>query len=185
MSAASSAMAHFPNEAGSAAAARRFLTATLDGWDLGDMEEVATLLVSELVSNALLHAGTDLDVQMHRLDGRLRVEVHDRSPRLPERKYYSTASVTGRGLVFVAELSESWGAEPTDDGGKAVWFELDEGAVPPPAPVARGAEFRLEDWDDMEGWDDLPPQRADEDRAGGLPGSGTTSSHDVRWPVGV
>jgi hypothetical protein len=145
------ASAHLPAEATSAGAARRFLTSTLTDWDLEPLEEVGTLLVSELVSNALLHAGTEIDVHLRHRDGRLRVEVHDRSARLPERKHYSPTSVTGRGLVFVAELSEAWGAERTPQG-KSVWFELDDSSTPVAPHPAIGAEFSLDDWED---WDDL------------------------------
>ena len=124
-SAGAAADAHFPAEGSSAGAARRFVAATLRGWGLEDLEEVSRLLVSELVSNVVLHAETDLEVRLRRSDGRVRVEVHDRNPRLPERKHYSPTSATGRGLVFVSELAQAWGVTPTP-GGKAVWFELDE-----------------------------------------------------------
>lgn len=148
----------FPNDASSAGGARRFVTTTLEGWGLGELAEVASLLVSELVSNALLHAGTELDVHLRRADGRLRVEVHDRSPRLPERKYYSTSSVTGRGLVFVSELSQAWGFEPTDSG-KVVWFELDEAAALAIPAMAMDTDLLLESWDDWDVEPAGPPDR--------------------------
>lgn len=129
------AAAHFSPDVSSAGGARRFVAAALEGWGLGRLEEVACLLVSELVSNVVLHAGTELDVRLRRFDTRVRVEVHDGSPQLPERKYYSPTSTTGRGLVFIAELAQSWGWEATGDG-KVVWFELDESVG------ARGASYR-------------------------------------------
>ncbi len=174
MSSPTSSGAHFANDASSAGGARRFVTATLEGWGLDELTEVASLLVSELVSNALLHAGTDLDVHLRRSDGMVRVEVHDRSPRLPERKYYSTMSVTGRGLVFVSELAQSWGFEPNDQG-KLVWFELDEASAPEAPAMASATDFVLDDWDD---WDDLGPAPApDGSRAG--TGAAAAGSRDV------
>ena len=175
---------HFPNDASSAGEARRFVTSTLEGWGLGELAEVASLLVSELVSNALLHAGTELDVNLRRSDGRVRVEVHDRSPRLPERKYYSTTSVTGRGLVFVSELSQAWGFEPTDTG-KSVWFELDEAAAPAIPAMAMDTDLLLESWDD---WDGLepgePPDRPEQASKAATGGQGGSRSAGA-WLVGV
>ena len=143
------AVAHLPNEGTSAGAARRFVAATLARWGLEELEYTACLLVSELVSNVVLHAETDLDLHVLRAGGGVRVEVHDRNPRLPQRKFYSPTSATGRGMIFVAQLATAWGAEPTP-GGKVVWFELDD-APPPPAPI-REAELLLEEWED---WDNL------------------------------
>lgn len=128
-SSAPASAAHFPPDGTSAGAARRFVAATLGEWGLDELEEIACLLVSELVSNVVLHAETDLDVRLDRYDSRVRVEVHDRNPTMPQRKFYSPTSATGRGMVFIAELSKAWGAEPTP-GGKVVWFELDGASVP-------------------------------------------------------
>lgn len=182
MSASSSAVAHFPNDVSSSGDARRFVSATLDEWDFDDLDEVACLLVSELVSNALLHAGTDLDVNLHRSGSRVRVEVHDRSHRLPERKFYSTTSVTGRGLVFVSELAQDWGFEPTAEG-KAVWFELDASAAPP-VPAMAGADLLdgWEDWDDLEPASPADPVRPTRDPS---PGGTRASTPGERRLVGV
>lgn len=149
MTSSTAAAAHFPAEGLSASAARKFVASTLGDWGLDDLEDTACLLVSELVSNVVLHAETDLDVRLRRIDGRVRVEVHDRDPRLPQRKFYSPTSATGRGLVFIDQLSQAWGADPLP-GGKMVWFELDEEAPPPPDAQAPGAELRLEGWEDWQ-----------------------------------
>jgi anti-sigma regulatory factor (Ser/Thr protein kinase) len=146
--------AHFPAEGPSAGETRRFVAATLEDWNLGHLVEVACLLVSELVANVLLHAGTDLDVRLRSAEGKVRVEVHDGSTRLPDRKYYSSTSTTGRGLLLVSKMAQTWGAEATS-AGKAVWFELDayapEAAVPPMRAMGLP-----DDWED---WDDLQPNR--------------------------
>lgn len=109
----------------SAGEARRFVESALDGAGAGALAFAATLLVSELVANAVLHAGTPVELVVA-VDGeRARVEVHDGSPQLPVRKRYSNLSGTGRGLMMVDRMASQWGAEPTADG-KVVWFELDE-----------------------------------------------------------
>jgi anti-sigma regulatory factor (Ser/Thr protein kinase) len=111
----------------SARSARRFVAETLEGWSLASLNDLATLLISELMANVVLHAGTDAVVRLYRLRGRVRVEVSDRSSRLPVRKRYSDGATTGRGLNLVDTLSTDWGVEPTADG-KVVWFELAESA---------------------------------------------------------
>lgn len=139
---------HLPGDPASAGGARRFVSDALKAWGRTDLEEVATLLVSELVANVVLHAGTELDLRLRRAGTRVRVEVHDRSRRLPDRKYYSSTSATGRGMVLVDELSAAWGAEPTAEG-KSVWFELDAPPSGARASATDGANVSLDDWDDL------------------------------------
>ena len=98
-----------PGDGASARDARRFVSDTLQAWGRTDLDDAATLLVSELVANVVLHAGTDFRLRLRRTASGVRVEVHDRSPRLPERKHYSATSSTGRGLMLVEELSRAWG----------------------------------------------------------------------------
>ncbi len=109
--------------------ARRFVETVLTDAGLVDLMYTATLLVSELVANAVLHTSTPIDVVVKPGDDRARVEVHDGSPQLPVRKNYSNLSGTGRGLMLVERMAADWGAERTD-GGKVVWFELDAGTTP-------------------------------------------------------
>ncbi|MDQ6726204.1 MAG: ATP-binding protein [Actinomycetota bacterium] len=119
----------FPSAPASAGVARRFVDAALADPELFPILDAAALLVSELVANAVLHSGTPLDVVVA-VDGlRVRVEVHDGSPRMPVRKNYSTMSGTGRGLVLVDRMSSRWGADSTPTG-KVVWFELDAATAP-------------------------------------------------------
>lgn len=120
------ASARFPAEPASAGSARRFVGATLRQWRCDDLVDVATLLVSELVANAVLHAGTDIGVAVRLAGPRLRVEVSDGNPGTPARKHYSSLATTGRGLMLVERLSADWGVTPGPGGGKQVWFELDD-----------------------------------------------------------
>ena len=114
----------FPAAPVSAGQARTFVESVLAGAGLDDLAYTATLLVSELVANAILHSGTPLDVVVRCGDERVRVEVHDGNPQLPVRKHYSNMSGTGRGLMLVERMAARWGSERTA-GGKVVWFELD------------------------------------------------------------
>ncbi len=120
--------ADFTGDPTSASQARRFVDATLRSWSCDALLEIATLLVSELVSNAVLHAGTSIRVVIRVSHGRLRFEVHDGDARLPARKHYSMLSATGRGLLMVERMADDWGVEP-EGHGKAVWFELDSKAA--------------------------------------------------------
>lgn len=116
--------ADFPADPASAAKARRFVDATLRTWSCDTLVDVARLLVTELVANAVLHAGTGVAVVIRRVGDRLRIEVHDGSARLPVPKHYSSLSGTGRGLLLVERMSHVWGAARAGTG-KVVWFELD------------------------------------------------------------
>ena len=82
------------------------------------------VVVSELVTNSVLHAASTARIQVVAAERFVRVEVHDADPTLPVLRHPSPETVTGRGLMLVDALTDRWGAEPTDDG-KVVWFELD------------------------------------------------------------
>lgn len=90
------------------------------------------LLVSELVSNAVVHAGTTIVVRVV-LDesGEVLVEVTDGSPHRPIPRGYKETAVTGRGIGLVEELSDGWGVA-THESGKTVWFRIS------PAHLLRG-----------------------------------------------
>jgi anti-sigma regulatory factor (Ser/Thr protein kinase) len=81
------------------------------------------LCVSEVVTNAVLHAGTELRFSVCSTDDRVRVEVADGNPSVPMRKRYDLAAPTGRGILLIEELADGWGVEPSETG-KVVWFEL-------------------------------------------------------------
>jgi anti-sigma regulatory factor (Ser/Thr protein kinase) len=110
-----------PPEPSSAGAARRFVVAALGAGDA--VAELAVLLVSELASNAVLHARTPFEVAVHLDEGRLRIEVSDGNPKMPSLKTYVRESITGRGLHMVAASADRWGFDAQRDG-KVVWFEL-------------------------------------------------------------
>ncbi|MEU7550943.1 ATP-binding protein [Streptomyces sp. NPDC044571] len=91
-----------------------------------DTAEVAELLTTELVTNALVHTDQGAEVSARLEPTRLRVEVRDHASRRP-RPYVPTADdgTHGRGLVLVQALADAWGVDAAAQaGGKVVWFEL-------------------------------------------------------------
>jgi len=113
----------FAAEAASVPTARRFVHSTLQDLGLASAWDAAELLVSEVVTNAVLHARTEFSVDVVRDGDLVRVSVHDRSPVIPTPRTYGTDSTTGRGMRLVATLAVAWGVD-RDDGGKSVWFEV-------------------------------------------------------------
>lgn len=155
-------------------AARRFLQAHLERWDAEPFEETATLLLSELVTNVVLHARTPGELVL-RLDGdRLHVEVHDGSNRLPQGKRYGAEATTGRGLNLLAALSATWGAERTATG-KVVWFHLEADELDGDATAAALSEVAQAELAELEALVRAPSatgRAADGDGRGAVGGPG-------------
>lgn len=99
-----------------------------------DLVECAQLLVSEVVTNALMHSGTSIDVAMRLRDDGLLVEVGDGSQHLPSPRYYEPTASTGRGLALLEQAAASWGVVPGIHG-KTVWFQLDSPLAVEPVPL--------------------------------------------------
>ncbi|WP_380167987.1 ATP-binding protein [Jannaschia sp. R86511] len=83
----------------------------------------AALLTSELVSNAVRHAGSGARLTVTSLPGGVRVEVADTSPVRPTASMPAPEADHGRGLMFVDLMATRWGVRE-DEPGKVVWFEL-------------------------------------------------------------
>jgi DNA-binding NarL/FixJ family response regulator len=114
----------FPPEARSASDARRFSRETLARWGSPESAaEAVVLLVSELVTNAIIHAKTTVDVVLHLLPDHLRVEVVDRAPEYIRRRDAADEDQSGRGMALIDTLTTGWGIDERPDG-KAVWFEV-------------------------------------------------------------
>lgn len=118
-------------EPASARAARRVTSDALRAWQRHDLEDTATLVVSELVTNAILHAGTELSLRLSPRAQGVYIEVRDASPVLPVSRDYREDATTGRGLGLVELLASKWGADHRPDG-KIVWAEI--GGTAGPAP---------------------------------------------------
>ena len=113
-----------PPERGSIPRARQFLRKVIGAEVTGEALEIAELLTSELVTNAVLHSGTPLEVRVRCRRSRVRVEVADRTVKRPVlRKDADPLALNGRGLQFVDRLSTKWGVAP-ERHGKVVWFEV-------------------------------------------------------------
>ncbi|MEU3169504.1 ATP-binding protein [Streptosporangium sp. NPDC006930] len=106
--------------------ARRLVRTQLDDWGCAGEGDVAELLVSELITNAVLHGRGAPVVILSCQEGTLRCEVEDEDPSLPQVCEESDEGENGRGLFLVDALSRSWGTGRTRTRkyGKAVWFEL-------------------------------------------------------------
>lgn len=129
------AAASFEPVGRSVATARSFVRDTLQGWGFADIIDDAVVLTSELVTNAVVHAGTAADVLCLRSDDGVRIEVAD---HYPEREIpLQAAAITmsnpdregGRGLQLCAALASRWGVDYTPTQ-KLVWFQLDLPARP-------------------------------------------------------
>jgi len=107
----------------SAARARHFVAATLQTWGKDDLVETATLLTSELVTNAVVHAAPPIGLAVTLLEGTIRVEVQDESDDIPVVGDADRHADRGRGLVLVDMLAASWGTQAAPPG-KTVWFAL-------------------------------------------------------------
>ena len=122
-----------------AAQARRQVRAAICTWDIPVDPDVAILLTSELVTNAIRHEVTGIVMLAITCPvGQLRVDVHDTSRVLPMRVDAPVDAEAGRGLMLVTTLSAEWGFYRTP-AGKAVYFTL---AFPP--DVAEGGERGLQ-----------------------------------------
>jgi CheY-like chemotaxis protein/anti-sigma regulatory factor (Ser/Thr protein kinase) len=111
------------------AQARRFVRSTLHAGDT-DLVSTVELLVSELVANAVVHAGSGPAVDVVVRDDTVRVEVFDTDPTPPALRTPDPTTPGGRGISIVEHLADSWGTEVLVDG-KIVWFEVDRAPAPP------------------------------------------------------
>ncbi|MFJ4483011.1 SpoIIE family protein phosphatase [Streptomyces longwoodensis] len=108
--------------------ARRFTRRTLLTWGVRpDVMDPALLVVSELVTNALVHTDGRVRLDLTLINHRLRVAVTDSSPRTPVKPTSLGWEATGgRGILLVEAMAEAWGTVPVS-GGKQVWCELQLG----------------------------------------------------------
>jgi anti-sigma regulatory factor (Ser/Thr protein kinase) len=102
--------------------ARKRVAGQLALWGLDDLAFVAELVVSELVTNAIRHAESPIQLRLIR-DGMLICEVSDGSSTAPHMRKARALDEGGRGLLLVAQLTERWGTRQTESG-KTIWAEL-------------------------------------------------------------
>lgn len=114
-------------------AARRALAAELSGCGVaGETIADVCLVLSELTTNAVLHAGSPFSVDVTLSDERVHIEVLDMSPELPRR--VAATPTNGRGLAIVDQLATRWGSDRVGPG-KVVWCDLPSRRADGPSAV--------------------------------------------------
>jgi anti-sigma regulatory factor (Ser/Thr protein kinase) len=120
-----------PPSSDSARAARHAVTDLLQELGRSDLIDDATLIASELVANAVMHARTEMSLTVDSAGTGVRVTVTDSSNILPRWTPASTTATAGRGLLLVERLSSRWACETHPAGGKSVWAEIDSASAFP------------------------------------------------------
>jgi DNA-binding response OmpR family regulator len=123
---------------GDVAVARRFVADHCRVWGCEDIVHDAELVVTELVTNALVHAQTRCEVRVRRRDRFLRIEVMDEGDGTPDLLAAGEHAEHGRGLVLVSAVGSAWGVEARPPAGKMVWVELFTASDPPGAEEEGG-----------------------------------------------
>ncbi|MGI5469727.1 SpoIIE family protein phosphatase [Streptomyces sp. CA-132043] len=144
------------------AEARGQIRDVLHDWADEDQVDSAVLMVSEMVTNVLLHTDGDAllvaEISGTRGARRIRVDVADSSDELPHRRRPGELASSGRGLVLMELLAGAWGVDPRGDG-KSIWFELYEDAGDGGGIVADAAQAGVSPEDPPDGGPSLsgPP----------------------------
>ncbi|MFI6689390.1 ATP-binding protein [Streptomyces sp. NPDC050485] len=130
-----------PGDPSAVAFARDRVVAQVGAWGVGldnDRQDAVRLVISELITNAVVHVGGMVSVGLYLDDERLLLVVHDHSQDLPTLQHPDDEQETGRGLALVAEFADEIGWEPTDTG-KKVWAKFE---VPPLAKTSLSERLR-------------------------------------------
>ena len=117
------AQAEFAADVHSPQEARSFVDEHLRTWGLEGVTDTVEVLVSELVTNAVIHAATPALGRVVLSGELVRVEVADRNPAPVRMQTYHPGATSGRGLMIVDAMADDWGVEARS-GGKTVWFEV-------------------------------------------------------------
>ncbi|WP_053705483.1 ATP-binding SpoIIE family protein phosphatase [Streptomyces sp. WM6373] len=119
------------------AGARRQVRELLHDWADEEQVDSAVLMVSEMVTNVLMHTDGDALLVAEAVgelgERRLRVEVADSSDELPHKRHPGEMASSGRGVLLTEMLADAWGVDPRGEG-KSIWFELYEQSKRPDAP---------------------------------------------------
>lgn len=121
------ASGRLPAELRSAGAARALVRRALDGWTDEERIEDIVLCVSELVTNAVVHAGSSPRVLVHVRPAVIHVEISDDSEIHPVVRGAKPYETSGRGMSILSAYSDRWGSLRRSGGGKTVWFEVARG----------------------------------------------------------
>ncbi|WP_432524967.1 ATP-binding protein [Kineococcus sp. SYSU DK006] len=158
-----------PPDPRAARQARRLVREVLEAAGRREWVDAAELGVSELVTNAALHARTPVEIGVEVHPQHARVQVRDFNPVLPVRRHYGEQATTGRGMALVASVSSACGTTGLPDG-KVVWFELRTRHGEP------DADDLLAAWDE-DRWHEQEPEPSEPDPPGRpAPGTGEVPS---------
>lgn len=124
-------MVRLPPSATSAREARRVVADELAVLNHPELVDDVSIVVTELVVNAVIHARTGIGLTVQTAGAGVRVEVSDGSPVVPRWTPASMSATSGRGLILMQRLSREWGVE-RHEGGKTVWALIDEPGDPVP-----------------------------------------------------
>lgn len=119
--------------------ARRFVRDLIRDSDTTADLDTASLLVTEIVTNAVLHAVSPMTLRVEISADVVRIEVRDGSELPPRVHAFSATAATGRGLQLLTSLAVRWGVRPEPAGGKVVWFEVGTSSE-------TAWEIAVEDW---------------------------------------
>jgi anti-sigma regulatory factor (Ser/Thr protein kinase) len=117
-------------DSGALTEARRFVTRTLEAWQVSDTLTFDIVLsVSELTTNAINHGARPVQLRLRMQRHHLMLEVRDSGKGIPSMRLSEPDEVSGRGLLIVSRVSERWGIR-SGPAGKTVWaqFRLPDGA---------------------------------------------------------
>ena len=117
-------LARLSPEATAPRRARALVAQMCAAWHREQLSDVGQLVISELVTNAVVHAGTPIDVEVQVEQDALLLRVHDDGDGLPAVVPPERRTVGGVGLDLVSRVSQSWGVTPDPRGGKDVWCVL-------------------------------------------------------------
>jgi anti-sigma regulatory factor (Ser/Thr protein kinase) len=118
---------YFEADASSPSQVRRWLRGVLDHWNIdGTRQQEISLIVSELATNAVMHAKSAYLVLVRLRADRVQVAVADSDPTLPEPRTVDANEPGGRGLRIVAAVASRWGATGIEHDGKIVWCEVQD-----------------------------------------------------------
>jgi anti-sigma regulatory factor (Ser/Thr protein kinase) len=135
--------AHYPANPISAGRARRLVSRACRDWNVQHVADDAELVITELVENAVRHAGTPCDIDIELSGGDLLITARDGSTDPPRRVHPDPGRPGGRGLLLIEKLSRDWGFEVLDHG-KRVWTVLSAGTPAPAASIGRvGSSFTV------------------------------------------
>lgn len=124
------AVLDLPGDVSSPRRARRFLVTHCIRWGCEPVVDIAQLVLSELVTNAVSHGRSRCEVRLALTESALRIEVADHGAGTPEPLVTSDTDDHGRGLLLVSAVAAAWGVQPIPGAGKVVWAHI---ALPPAA----------------------------------------------------